>query len=202
MDLVATNSLKNDLKLLTSLEDGVLLEFCRCALELLRKGASATKGFSGAAKKLGVSVSDIQQMCSALCHTLVEAAREEASEGALGEFFHELGFRAAPRQALLQFYLEHAAEIRSVGVEVPLDYPTYKALDWRLDIQVASRSLRNEAAPSFLLQLSTETSEGKKDSHIMQADYATLLKWERQVVLALQEASSTNTCRMIRHLRS
>ena len=50
------------------------------------------------AEKLGVTADSIKAMCRALCHVLLEAARSEPSEAALGEYLHELGTRKrAPR---------------------------------------------------------------------------------------------------------
>jgi hypothetical protein len=41
-----------------------------------------------------VTADTIKAMCRALCHVLLEAARSEPSEAALGEYLHELGTKA------------------------------------------------------------------------------------------------------------
>jgi hypothetical protein len=67
---------------------------------------------------------------------------------------------------------------------------------------VASRSLQNEASPSFLLSVATETQEGTVEEHLMHADYATVLRLKHQVEQALKEATSLDTRRLMRHVKS
>ena len=38
----------------------------------------------------------VRAMCRALCHVLLEAARSEPSDAALGEYLHELGTHPNP----------------------------------------------------------------------------------------------------------
>eukprot|EP00241_Pyramimonas_parkeae_P011833 CAMPEP_0114232816 /NCGR_PEP_ID=MMETSP0058-20121206/4820_1 /TAXON_ID=36894 /ORGANISM="Pyramimonas parkeae, CCMP726" /LENGTH=203 /DNA_ID=CAMNT_0001344339 /DNA_START=260 /DNA_END=871 /DNA_ORIENTATION=- len=201
MDLVPTADLRQDVQTLTTLDDGAVMQFASIALEILRKGPTATKGFASAAKKLGTSVDSIQTMCKALCHALLEAARSEPSEAALGEYFHELGFTGDSRQALVQFYADNHKEIRELGLATNLEYAHYKSIEWRLDVQVASRSLRREATPSFLLNVVTETPDGKQESCTFEADYETMLNWHQQAEQALKAATSTDTRRLMRHVR-
>ena len=44
-------------------------------------------------------------------------------------------------------------------------------------------------------------ADGKEESHLMQADYATMQKWCQQVEQALKQATSTDTRRLMRHVR-
>eukprot|EP00959_Pyramimonas_sp_CCMP1952_P045906 959263-Pyramimonas_sp.AAC.1 len=128
MDLVATSSLKNDVNILTKLdengaykwqlreihiivrssshfietrfasvvrlclnEDGcvcatVVAEFANVSLDILRKGTQNNKGFAKAASELLRPVLSLG----------------EPSEATLGEYLHDLGFRAAARQTRLE----------------------------------------------------------------------------------------------------
>ena len=67
--------------------------------------------------------------------------------------------------------------------------------------QVASRSLQNEASPSFLLSVATETQGGAVQEHLMHADYATVLRLKCQVEQALKEATSLDTRRLMRQVK-
>lgn len=207
MDFVPTTLLKSDLKALVELDETVVADFSRFALELLRKGTAMSKGFNGAAKRLNVTVDEIRQMCYALCHVFSEAARSSTSEAVLGEYLHELGFRAGARQTLIQFFLENMEEIRDKSMNSQLDIPHYKQLEWRLDVQIASRSMRHEAVPSYLLKLTTQKGTNKAGStseteeHWMQADYPVLLQWCQQIETALQGAQAGDTRRMLRMIK-
>eukprot|EP00240_Pyramimonas_obovata_P014031 CAMPEP_0118924048 /NCGR_PEP_ID=MMETSP1169-20130426/2357_1 /TAXON_ID=36882 /ORGANISM="Pyramimonas obovata, Strain CCMP722" /LENGTH=202 /DNA_ID=CAMNT_0006865129 /DNA_START=298 /DNA_END=903 /DNA_ORIENTATION=+ len=200
MDLVATSSLKNDVDILTKLDENVVAEFAKTSLDILRKGTQNIKGFAKAAKKLGVTTEDIHKMCTALCHIMLEAARSEPSEAALGEYLHDLGFRDSARQVLIQFCTENFTEIRELGVKPSLWYPQYKQLEWRLDVQVASRSMRHEAIPSYLLSLATATPDGQQEVQVMQADYTSMLQWSGQVEAALAESTAVSTRRLMHHV--
>jgi hypothetical protein len=43
-----------------------------------------------------VTADAVRAMCRALCHVLLEAARSEPSDAALGEYLHELGTHPNP----------------------------------------------------------------------------------------------------------
>ena len=66
---------------------------------------------------------------------------------------------------------------------------------------MASRALRQEARPTFLLQLATEAHDGTVAEHTMQADYAAVLRLKQQVEEALQQATSLDTRRLMRHVK-
>mmetsp|Transcript_41225 Transcript_41225/g.68984 ORF Transcript_41225/g.68984 Transcript_41225/m.68984 type:complete len:208 (-) Transcript_41225:232-855(-) len=202
MDLVATSSLKSEINILTKLDENVVTEFARTSLDILRKGTLNTKGFASAGKKLGVTAEDIQQSCLALCHILLETGRSEPDVAAFGEYLHDLGFRADARQALIQFSTINGLELRAMAVQTTSlsHLAHYKQLEWRLDVQMASRSMRREATPSYLLKLTTETPDGTQASQVMQADLATMRHWSRQVDAALAEATSASTRRLMRHV--
>ena len=55
-----------------------------------------------------------------------------------------------------QLYQENCQEIRSILSEMAMDLPHYHNLEWRLDVQVASRALQRQAHPSVLLRLHTK----------------------------------------------
>lgn len=67
-----------------------------------------------------------------------------------------LGFPEDLNKELLQIYQENCKEIRAVLSEMSLDLPHYQDLEWRCDVQLASRSLQRQAQPSVLLRLHTK----------------------------------------------
>lgn len=69
------------------------------------------------AEKLGVTTDTIKAMCRALCHVMLEAARSEPSEAALGEYLHELGTKAPTNPKRVCRQLLSSAWVLAIIVE-------------------------------------------------------------------------------------
>lgn len=67
-----------------------------------------------------------------------------------------LGFPEELNKELLRLYQENCKGIRAILSEMSLDLPHYHDLEWRFDVQLASRSLHRQAQPSILLRLHTK----------------------------------------------
>ena len=67
-----------------------------------------------------------------------------------------LGFPEELNKELLHLYLQHCKEIRAILSEMSMDMPHYHDLEWRFDVQLASRTLQRQAQPSILLRLHTK----------------------------------------------
>jgi COMM domain containing 2 len=52
-------------------------------------------------------------------------------------------------------YFQHRKEIRVLLEELSFELPHFDDLNWRLDIQVASRALRGQVNPLFIIELQT-----------------------------------------------
>ena len=72
-----------------------------------------------------------------------------------------LGFPEDLNKELLRLYQENCKEIRAILSEMSMTLPHYQDLEWRFDVQLASRSLQRQAQPSILLRL--HTKEGGKE---------------------------------------
>ena len=72
-----------------------------------------------------------------------------------------LKFPEELNKELLQLYQENCKEIRAVLSEMSLNLPHYQDLEWRCDVELASRSLQRQAQPSVLLRL--HTKQGGED---------------------------------------
>lgn len=71
-----------------------------------------------------------------------------------------LGFSAELNDQLFELYQEHCREIRSILSSMSLDLPHYHSLEWRFEVQLASRSLQRQTQPKILLRLHTK-EDGK-----------------------------------------
>jgi COMM domain containing 2 len=95
-----------------------------------------------------------------------------------------------------------------------LRLPHYVDLDWRLDVQLASRNLRTNVEPKFLLNLKTTTkpSDEKTDSNdatsnkgdvqeqLLECDYANLKHLCDELEAAVAQASGSHARRVQRYI--
>ena len=67
-----------------------------------------------------------------------------------------LGFPEELNKELLALYLENCKEIRSILSSMSMDLPHYHNLEWRFDVQLASRSLQRQTQPVIMMRLHTK----------------------------------------------
>ncbi|KAI8770547.1 COMM domain-containing protein 2 [Biomphalaria glabrata] len=199
MLLIFEDAQKEHLSFLTNLDADVLREFGRISLNFIKKGAN-TKIFQGAAQKLKVSVETIQHGVEGLMYLLIESSKHMLNDIDFQDSIMALGFTEDTRSTLLEIYLENRKEIRDVLDEMSLDLPHYHNLEWRLDVQLASRSLRHQVTPTILLKLQTEDG-GKKVSHMLQTDPVNMVHMARVLEEALQEMKSSYCRRIARNIK-
>ncbi|WAR12570.1 COMD2-like protein [Mya arenaria] len=183
---------KKHLSFLVDIEIIVLQEFCRISLEFIKKGANS-KIYESAAKKLGVPADTVQHGVEGLMYLLTESSK-------LLDSIMTLGFTEETRQELLQQYVDHRREIRSVLSEMAIDLPHYHNLEWRLDVQLASRSLRRQITPTVTMRLETKDGD-KTSSQVLQTDPVNLVHLTRCLDDALQEMKSPYCRRIVRNIK-
>ncbi|GBO15062.1 COMM domain-containing protein 2, partial [Araneus ventricosus] len=111
-----------------------------------------------------------------------------------------LGFNNETQEELVKCYLENNHEIRALLSSLEMGVPHYKNLEWRLDVQIASRSLRRPMEPSMLLKLQLE--EGKESKNvILEADPSNIIHMTKVLDQALQEAKSQHFRRVMRSIK-
>lgn len=128
----------------------------------------------------------------------------EASKLVLNEkdFMESLAVLSWPRglgEAVMGHYIERRDEIRSVLSELTLKFPKYVDLDWRLDVQVASRTVQSQTNPVYLLCLRLE--DAPVSELRMQTDYSSLKHICEKLEQALAEARSTTLLRVSRKIK-
>lgn len=198
MLLVLDDEHKEHLSFLSSVESVVLQEFCKIAVEFMRKGINQ-KVYQIAAQKLSVDKETVKHGVEGLMYLLTESARLMVSDLDFQDSIAVLGFSEDLRKELLALYAEHRAEIRSILGEMAMDLPHYHNLEWRLDVELASRSLRHQTVPTVLMKLHTEDC-GKRDVHILQTDPVNLVHLTQALEGALAEAKTQHCRRIIRNI--
>lgn len=199
MLLVLSDEHKEHLSFLLQVDAAVVGEFGRIAVEFLRKGASP-KIYEGAARKLGVAVETIQHGVEGLMYLLTESSKLMISEIDFQDSVLVLGFSEELNGVLLQLYLANRSEIRSTLTQLTPALPCYSNLEWRLDVLVASRALRQQVVPTVTMRLEL-SSDGQRSARVLQTDPATLLHLISSLEGALDALKSNHARRILRNIK-
>ncbi|XP_055799775.1 COMM domain-containing protein 2 [Salvelinus fontinalis] len=200
MLLVLSDEHKEHLGFLPEVDSAVVGEFGRIAVEFLRKGTNP-KIYEGAARKLSVDAETIQHGVEGLMYLLTESSKLMISEVDFQDSVLVLGFTEELNQLLLQLYLENRKEIRHILSELTTSLPHYHNLEWRLDVQLASRALRQQVKPTVTMKLHLEESGGDKSAKVLQTDPATLMHLIQELEKALAELKTTHCRRILRNIK-
>ncbi|KAJ8418895.1 hypothetical protein AAFF_G00003940 [Aldrovandia affinis] len=199
MLLVLTDEHKEHLGFLPEVDSAVVGEFGRIAVEFLRKGSNP-KIYEGAARKLNVTVDTVQHGVEGLMYLLAESSKLMISEVDFQDSILVLGFSEELNTVLLQLYLDNRKEIRHILSELAPSLPHYHNLEWRLDVQLASRALRQQVKPVVTLKLHLET-DGEQSARVLQTDPATLLHIIQELEQALAEVKTNHCRRILRNIK-
>ena len=105
----------------------------------------------------------VQRACGALGHALVTSARCDLPASAAEEHFAALAFPKDSAAQLAGLYAESLPQLRALVAAPALNCAAFHTLSWRLDVRLASRSTRGEAAPSFLLRVVVSDAAAGRD---------------------------------------
>eukprot|EP01104_Vermistella_antarctica_P007038 TRINITY_DN17772_c0_g1_i1.p1 TRINITY_DN17772_c0_g1~~TRINITY_DN17772_c0_g1_i1.p1 ORF type:complete len:232 (+),score=36.31 TRINITY_DN17772_c0_g1_i1:82-696(+) len=194
---------KKDLTFLSDVSLDVVLEFCRISVEFLKEGSNK-KLFTGAASKLGVEPAAVQAAVEGLSFLMMESSRLLTPPEDFVETVNSLNVGGDEvTQALKKFYLQSRREIRLLLEERTPSFAHFNRLDWRLDIQLASRSLRSQTNPIYMLNLDTTLADdpNRVKSTLLQTDHTSLAHITKELEGALAEAKSVHARRIARYVK-
>ncbi|CAB1323815.1 unnamed protein product [Coregonus sp. 'balchen'] len=200
MLLVLSDEHKEHLGFLPEVDSAVVGEFGRIAVEFLRKGTNP-KIYEGAARKLSVDAETVQHGVEGIMYLLTESSKLMISEVDFQDSVLVLGFTEELNQLLLQLYLDHRKEIRHILSELTPSLPHYHNLEWRLDVLLASRALRQQMKPTVSMKLHLGESGGEKSVKVLQTDPATLMHLIQELEKALAELKTTHCRRILRNIK-
>lgn len=200
MLLILTEEQKEHIKFLTALDLDVVREFAKISLDFILKGSSNPKIFQAAAQKLGVEVKSVRNGIHSLMHLFTESSRLMIGEIDFQDSVMTLGFPEEVIQELLQMYLRTRKEVRTILSEMTPDVPHYQNLEWRFDVELASRSLRHQTKPVVLMKL--HTKEGEKSAvDVLQTDPTNLVHVTSMLENAAQEMKTAHCRRIVRNIK-
>lgn len=156
---------------------------------------------SAAANKFALSPEPLKKAVEALCFLFSESARLNLSALDFADSLIVLAFAEDVIGVLQTHHAEHAKQIRLVLNELTFDVPHFVDLQWRLDVLLASRALRNQAKPLFLLKLDTRTDHGIISSRYLEADPTDLRHIAAELDSALNELKAAHVRRVLRNVK-
>ncbi|XP_031696018.1 COMM domain-containing protein 2 isoform X2 [Anarrhichthys ocellatus] len=95
----------------------------------------------------------VQHGVEGLMYLMTESSKHMISKVDFLDSVLVLGFGEELNQILLQLYLQHHSQIRSILSQLPSNLPAYHNLEWRLDVQLASRPIRQQVIPMLTMRL-------------------------------------------------
>lgn len=199
MLLVLSEDHKDHLAFLSEVDTAVVAEFGRIALEFLRRGTSP-KIYEGAARKLGVPVEIVQHGVEGLMFLMTESAKHMISEADFLDSVLVLGFGEELNQILLQLYVQHQSQIRSILSQLAFNLPAYHNMEWRLDVQLASRSVHQQVIPILTMHLLLMRGYDSS-SMVLQTDPNTLLHLISSLEAALAAMKNSHVRRILRNIK-
>ncbi|XP_053975948.1 COMM domain-containing protein 2 [Hylaeus anthracinus] len=193
---------KKHVLLLAEHEPQVLQDFCKLALDYLQKGPNV-KLYNAAAQKLEVEVNVIKNSVEGLVNLLLESCRYKLNSEDFRDSVIALGFSEDQEAILSKLYNTKKDEILNTLTDIGFKLPEYHDMEWRYEVQLASRSLLKQVAPLITLDLSIKnTDKGENVEHVLlQTDPVNLLHIVQQLEEALQEGHSQHIRRLSRVIK-
>ncbi|CAG0885496.1 unnamed protein product [Darwinula stevensoni] len=192
---------RDRLGILRSLDSKGIQDFCQIAMQKLH-GKVNPRVFSSAAGKLGVTPEIVTGAVDGLVFILSEATNAQLSLVDFQTSVMVLSADESHVKALCQFYEENRDEACQLLSRYCLDLPFYHSLEWRFEILVGSRCLREGIEPQVLLRLTTKTPDSDEVGiHVLRLDIPNLMHLLRTLEEALAESQSNQTRKILRAFR-
>ncbi|KYM96117.1 PREDICTED: COMM domain-containing protein 2 [Cyphomyrmex costatus] len=169
----------------------VLQDFCKLALDYLQKGPNV-KVYNAAAQKLSVELDVIKNSVEGLVNLLLESCKHKLSAEDFRDSMVALGFTEDKEAILSKLYSVKKDEVSDALEDIGFKLSSYHDMEWRFEVQTASRSLLKQVAPLISLDLSLKNPDNPEEiEHILlQTDPTNLLHITQELEEALQESRS------------
>jgi hypothetical protein len=183
--------------------------------------------FRKVASRLGVDEGQVEGAIASTAKVFLEASRLRQSESDFVASLRETGLSMEVCHALWSAYNDSRVELEDAGARTASALPLLQGLEWRLEVEVASRTRRGEVAlggvsedtasrfvPNYLLRLDTlapaasassagvdDASSREVSSLYATCDYGTLKGLKATLEAAIGELNSGHAKRVQRYLR-
>jgi len=199
MLLVLSSDQKEHLSLLSEVDEVISREFCRIAVEFIKSGINPKK-YQVAAQKLNVDIVNLRQCVEAIMHILSECTKLQINEIDFQDSIITLDISDELKGFLLELYMNNRDEIRSTLSDMSLILPHFKNLEWRFDVQLASRMMSYQTTPEILMRWHIDNGIST-DTHVLQTDPVNLIHLTKVLEEALGEMKTAHCRRIARNIK-
>lgn len=144
------------------------------------------------AEKLEVEPDVIKNSVEGLINLLLESSKHKLSNEDFRDSLIALGFSEDNEVILSKLYNVKKKEISVVLSSIGFKIPEYHDVEWRFEVQTASRSLLKQVVPLITIDLSLKNNDSI-DHILLQTDPVNLLHMAQEIEEALQEGYSQHT---------
>ncbi len=190
---------KADLALLSDFDENVSREFCKIAVGFIRNGINM-KMYQTAASKLDIEAATIRKCVEGLMYLMAETSKSMINEIDFQDSLMMSGFSEGLISTLLTLYLEHREEIRNILNNISFGLPHYHDLEWRFDVQIASRALHYQTNPIVYLRLNLKDGD-TSEKRVIQTDPVNLVHMTEVLEKALAEMKTAHCRRVTRNIK-
>lgn len=191
---------KKHLLFLTEQTPQVLQDFCKLAVDYLQKGPNI-KLYNAAAQKLGVDADTIKTSVEAIANMLIEGCRYKLGPEDFRDSVIAVGFMDERQEILSRLYELKKNEISDALTSIGFKVPEYHDMDWRVEVQIASRALLKQVTPLITMDLSVKSADNEIEHILLQTDPVNLVYLAHELEEALQEGRSQYVRRISRAIK-
>jgi hypothetical protein len=192
-----------DLELITKLPSEQLFsDFLTLAIDSINGKSLPTKVINKAAAQLGVESTIVENCIKGLGALLVTCAKKNASVIQFNNSLGEFGFTEAQTIELSNKYEEYTLLLRTTLHDQTKTGDHFESLEWRLDVEVSSRSCRNTFKPVYVLALTTNNQlEKSTKTELLECDYSILNKIHDELTIAVAESKTAHARRIQKYVK-
>ena len=143
----------------------------------------------------------VQNGVQGLMYLLTESSKLMMSDLDFADSIIILGYSGDLNELLLKLYMENRFEIREIMAQLSMVIPSYQNMHWRLDAQVASRALKQQAEPTMVIKLDTIGPGTEQSSVLLQTDPTTLAHITKELEAALKAVKSSHYRKITRAIK-
>lgn len=178
-----------DLNRLVGVPDATLVSYIKASLASIESGV------------LPEASPEQLRIIEVLAFLFAESSKLQCSETDLRDSLVSFPLEESARDLLCRAYLSASERLRARLMESSVRPPHYVDLDWRLDIELASRSLRQQTIPTWLMKLSVENADGQVESQMLQTDAVNLRHLYEELQMAFGEERTGYAKRVSRNVK-
>jgi hypothetical protein len=181
-------------------------QFLNLSVKIL-EGSLVESETDALAGEIGIDSAVCWALCQAAGSLLWEFVKgAPADAGAVSTSLKQMGISESLAEEFAKCYQVHKRGLSAVKGSLSISSMRYKDLTWRLDVELARRTVAVMQEPKFQLRLDLAggggagQSEGGTHSLHIQADYANMKKLQQELQNALDEQSNTHCQRLARYI--